>query len=123
MESWIEFGRGPLFRIAFSLMLLGLLRVGGAHCNRNSGSVSTKPGQNRQLAGGAEADIRLAVSSNAALARTASLQHVIFLISCRAASGSSHFYLRMSCYGSAQPGLHGSQFRSPWQTTLPCSSL
>ncbi|MGA3126240.1 MAG: hypothetical protein ABSD13_05965 [Candidatus Korobacteraceae bacterium] len=27
MESWIEFGRGPLFRIAFSLMLLGLLRV------------------------------------------------------------------------------------------------
>src|ERR1035437_6133692 len=27
MESWIEFGRGPLFRIAFSLMLLGLLRA------------------------------------------------------------------------------------------------
>ncbi len=27
MESWVEFGRGPLFRIAFSLMLLGLLRV------------------------------------------------------------------------------------------------
>ena len=26
MEAWIEFGRGPLFRIAFSLMLLGLLR-------------------------------------------------------------------------------------------------
>ncbi len=26
METWIEFGRGPLFRIAFSLMLLGLLR-------------------------------------------------------------------------------------------------
>ena len=27
MESWIAFGRGPLFRIAFSLMLLGLLRI------------------------------------------------------------------------------------------------
>jgi nitrate reductase gamma subunit len=27
MESWIEFGRGPLFRIAFALMLLGLLRA------------------------------------------------------------------------------------------------
>ena len=27
MEAWIEFGRGPLFRIAFSLMLLGLLRA------------------------------------------------------------------------------------------------
>ncbi len=27
MESWIEFGRGPLFRIAFSLMLLGLARI------------------------------------------------------------------------------------------------
>ncbi len=27
MESWIEFGRGPLFRIAFALMLLGLARV------------------------------------------------------------------------------------------------
>jgi nitrate reductase gamma subunit len=27
MESWIEFGRGPLFRITFSLMLLGLLRA------------------------------------------------------------------------------------------------
>jgi nitrate reductase gamma subunit len=27
LESWIEFGRGPLFRIAFSLMLLGLLRL------------------------------------------------------------------------------------------------
>ena len=26
VETWIEFGRGPLFRIAFSLMLLGLLR-------------------------------------------------------------------------------------------------
>jgi nitrate reductase gamma subunit len=26
VEAWIEFGRGPLFRIAFSLMLLGLLR-------------------------------------------------------------------------------------------------
>jgi len=27
METWIEFGRGPLFRLAFSLMVLGLLRV------------------------------------------------------------------------------------------------
>jgi nitrate reductase gamma subunit len=27
VESWIEFGRGPLFRITFSLMLLGLLRI------------------------------------------------------------------------------------------------
>ena len=27
MESWIEFGRGPLFRVAFALMLFGLLRV------------------------------------------------------------------------------------------------
>ncbi len=27
METWIEFGRGPLFRMAFSLMALGLLRV------------------------------------------------------------------------------------------------
>jgi nitrate reductase gamma subunit len=27
VESWIDFGRGPLFRIAFSLMLLGLLRI------------------------------------------------------------------------------------------------
>lgn len=27
MESWIEFGRGPLFRLAFSLMVLGLLRA------------------------------------------------------------------------------------------------
>jgi nitrate reductase gamma subunit len=27
MESWIEFGRGPLFRIAFALMLLRLLRA------------------------------------------------------------------------------------------------
>lgn len=28
MDAWIEFGRGPLFRLAFSLMVLGLLRVG-----------------------------------------------------------------------------------------------
>lgn len=27
MEGWIEFGRGPLFRLAFSLMVLGLLRI------------------------------------------------------------------------------------------------
>ena len=27
MEAWIEFGRGPLFRLVFSLMVLGLLRV------------------------------------------------------------------------------------------------
>jgi nitrate reductase gamma subunit len=27
VETWIEFGGGPLFRIAFSLMLLGLLRT------------------------------------------------------------------------------------------------
>jgi nitrate reductase gamma subunit len=27
VETWIQFGRGPLFRIAFSLMLLGLLRA------------------------------------------------------------------------------------------------
>ena len=27
MELWIQFGRGPLFRIALSLMLLGLLRI------------------------------------------------------------------------------------------------
>lgn len=27
MEAWIEFGRGPLFRLAFCLMVLGLLRV------------------------------------------------------------------------------------------------
>ena len=26
METWIQFGRGPLFRLAFALMLLGLLR-------------------------------------------------------------------------------------------------
>jgi nitrate reductase gamma subunit len=27
LESWIEFGRGPLFRLAFTLMVLGLMRV------------------------------------------------------------------------------------------------
>jgi len=27
VETWIEFGRGPLFRLAFSLMVLGLLRI------------------------------------------------------------------------------------------------
>jgi len=27
VETWIEFGRGPLFRLAFCLMVLGLLRV------------------------------------------------------------------------------------------------
>ncbi len=27
MEAWIEFGRGPLFRLCFSLMILGLLRI------------------------------------------------------------------------------------------------
>ncbi len=27
MEAWIEFGRGPLFRLAFSLMVLGLARI------------------------------------------------------------------------------------------------
>lgn len=27
MEAWIEFGRGPLFRFAFCLMVLGLLRA------------------------------------------------------------------------------------------------
>lgn len=27
MEAWIEFGRGPLFRLAFGLMVLGLLRI------------------------------------------------------------------------------------------------
>ena len=29
MHAWIDFGRGPLFRLAFSLMLLGLLRSVG----------------------------------------------------------------------------------------------
>jgi nitrate reductase gamma subunit len=27
VEAWIQFGRGPLFRLAFSLMVLGLLRI------------------------------------------------------------------------------------------------
>ena len=27
METWIQFGRGPLFRLAFALLLLGLLRL------------------------------------------------------------------------------------------------
>lgn len=27
MESWIEFGRGPLFRLSFVLMILGLARI------------------------------------------------------------------------------------------------
>jgi len=27
VETWIEFGRGPLFRLAFALMILGLLRI------------------------------------------------------------------------------------------------
>ncbi len=27
MEGWIEFGRGPLFRLAFAVMALGLLRI------------------------------------------------------------------------------------------------
>jgi nitrate reductase gamma subunit len=27
VEAWIDFGRGPLFRLAFSLMVLGLLRI------------------------------------------------------------------------------------------------
>lgn len=27
MEAWIDFGRGPLFRLCFALMVLGLLRV------------------------------------------------------------------------------------------------
>ncbi len=27
MEAWIEFGRGPLFRLSLGLMLLGLLRI------------------------------------------------------------------------------------------------
>ncbi len=27
MEAWIEFGRGPLFRLTFGLMVLGLLRI------------------------------------------------------------------------------------------------
>jgi nitrate reductase gamma subunit len=27
VDAWIEFGRGPLFRLAFSLMVLGLLRI------------------------------------------------------------------------------------------------
>jgi nitrate reductase gamma subunit len=27
VEAWIEFGRGPLFRLAFALMVLGLLRI------------------------------------------------------------------------------------------------
>ena len=27
MQAWIDFGRGPLFRLAFSLMLLGLARI------------------------------------------------------------------------------------------------
>ncbi len=27
MESWIEFARGPLFRLCFAIMLLGLIRI------------------------------------------------------------------------------------------------
>jgi nitrate reductase gamma subunit len=27
VEAWIDFGRGPMFRLAFSLMVLGLLRI------------------------------------------------------------------------------------------------
>jgi len=27
VENWIDFGRGPLFRLSFSLMVLGLLRI------------------------------------------------------------------------------------------------
>ncbi len=27
MEAWLDFGRGPLFRLCFALMLLGLLRI------------------------------------------------------------------------------------------------
>ena len=27
MEAWLDFGRGPLFRLAFTLMILGLLRI------------------------------------------------------------------------------------------------
>ena len=50
VETWIEFGRGPLFRIAFSLMLLGLLCWEISYRGRNCGGVSTEPGQNCELA-------------------------------------------------------------------------
>ncbi len=29
METWIEFGKGPMFRLSFVLMILGLLRIFG----------------------------------------------------------------------------------------------
>ena len=27
MESWLEFARGPLFRLSFAILILGLLRI------------------------------------------------------------------------------------------------
>ncbi|MFC1737307.1 hypothetical protein ACFL1X_14440 [Candidatus Hydrogenedentota bacterium] len=32
METWIEWGRGPIFRFAFAFMVLGLLRHAGIAC-------------------------------------------------------------------------------------------
>ena len=87
MESWIEFGRGPLFRIAFSLMLLGLLRavaltaIGIAEAYRQSPDKIVNWREVRKQT------FAWLFPVNAALARTACLQHVLFLISCRVTYG------------------------------------
>ncbi|MBM3328279.1 MAG: hypothetical protein FJY67_02240 [Calditrichaeota bacterium] len=40
MESWIAFGRGPLFRLSFGLMLLGLARIIFLAAMRQNGAAS-----------------------------------------------------------------------------------
>ncbi len=122
VESWIEFGRGPLFRIAFSLMLLGLLRsvvltaIGIAEAYRQSPDKIVNWREVRRQTLAWLFPVTRLWRSGQPTARFLSC----FMSGC---SWFLHSYLRMSCYGSALPGLHGSPCHSPWQTTSPRSSL
>ena len=66
MEAWIEFGRGPLFRLAFCLMVLGLIAGGRAHDRRNRRSLPAEFRPDRALEGIARQTAGLAGAGAAA---------------------------------------------------------
>ena len=109
MDAWIEFGRGPLFRLAFCLMVLGLLRVAvltaigivEAH-RRNSDRIVPWKGLARQTLGwlvpvGRLWSVRPVYSATSFLFHVGLLMVPLFL--------AAHVRLWHGAVGFAWPGL------------------
>jgi hypothetical protein len=87
VETWIDFGRGPLFQLAFAIMVLGLSRVFLLTLVGLAESYPAKHGPHRAVAGGCQADAGLAVTREQILAAASRIRHGLFPVSRGPASG------------------------------------